>query len=207
MKHPPPLEYDNYYHIYNRGINGGIIFREKTNYEYFLNLLSDHITPIAEIFAYALMNNHFHFLVRIFSEEEIGLIKPSERNKHIVFTEKKKYNPAQQFGNLFNAYTRAYNIKYHRSGSLFETPFRRIRVDDENYFKNLICYIHNNPVHHKLSKQINDYPWSSYLSIIGNRPTRLKREKVLEWFNSRSEFIDYHNQNNNYDEIESILTE
>jgi putative transposase len=117
MKHPPPLEYDKYYHIYNRGINIGAIFRENANYEHFLRLYAQHITPVADTFAWVLMKNHFHFLVRIFAEDEIGFIKPKEGKEHIVYAEKKKYNPAQQFGNLFNAYTRAFNIRYHRTGS------------------------------------------------------------------------------------------
>ena len=207
MKHPVPLEYDKYYHIYNRGINGETVFREKTNYEYFLRLLSEHITPVAEFFAYALMKNHFHFLVRIFAEDEIGFIKLNERNKHIVYVEPKKYNPTQQFGNLFNAYTRAYNIKYQRTGSLFETPFRRIRVDEERYLKTLVFYIHNNPVHHGFCESMFDYPWSSYLSIISSRPTSLQRHAVIGWFNSRAEFIEFHNQKHSYEDIDSIITE
>jgi hypothetical protein len=59
------LEQGKYYHIYNRGIAGCDIFREKDNYEYFLNLYDKYISGIASTFAWALMGNHFHLLVRI----------------------------------------------------------------------------------------------------------------------------------------------
>ncbi len=59
------LEPGCYYHIYNRGINGCELFREPTNYEYFLGLYEKHISPVAETFAWCLMGNHFHLLVKI----------------------------------------------------------------------------------------------------------------------------------------------
>lgn len=65
------LENGNYYHIYNRGINSTILFKENTNYEHFLKLYDLHINPIAETYAWCLMKNHFHFLVRIKDTHEI----------------------------------------------------------------------------------------------------------------------------------------
>jgi hypothetical protein len=65
MQKPVPLEFGEYYHIYNRGINRGRIFFEERNYDYFLQLYAQHVVPIAETYAYCLLPNHFHFLVRI----------------------------------------------------------------------------------------------------------------------------------------------
>ena len=207
MKHLPPLEYDKYYHIYNRGINSGNLFVEPSNYEHFLHLYSEHITPVAETFAWVLMKNHFHLLVRILAPEEIDYIKPKEKNQHIDYPIRKKYNPAQQFGNLFNAYAKAYNKKYKRTGSLFESPFRRLMVNHERYFKQLVFYIHNNPVHHGFCGSMSDYPWSSYLTIISVKPTKLQRDKVIGWFNSESEFVEFHRQQQHTAEIESMVIE
>ena len=207
MKQPVPLEYDKYYHIFNRGINGENLFRENSNYEHFLRLYSEHIEPVAETFAWVLMKNHFHLLVRIIPEEKIGLIKPREDKKRIDYPLKKKYNPTQQLGNLFNAYAKAFNKKYNRTGSLFESPFRRIPVNDERYFKHLIFYILNNPVHHGFCEVMTDYPWSSYLTTISDKPTRLQRDKVIGWFNSKPEFIEFHQQNHDDKTIESLIIE
>jgi len=66
-----PIEHDKFYHIYNQGINGENLFREKANYSYFLQQYDKYIDPIAETFAWCLMPNHFHVLVRIKEEDEI----------------------------------------------------------------------------------------------------------------------------------------
>ena len=67
------IEFGRYYHIYNRGINSCNLFKENSNYEHFLYLYEKYITPIADTFAYCLMSNHFHFLVRIKDDNEIKL--------------------------------------------------------------------------------------------------------------------------------------
>ena len=64
MTSPPPLQLGAYYHIYNRGINRENVFREERNYRYFLELYAKHIEPVAETYAYCLLKNHFHVLVR-----------------------------------------------------------------------------------------------------------------------------------------------
>jgi hypothetical protein len=65
MHLPEELICENYYHIYNRGINSCNLFRETANYQHFLALFEKYISPIAEIFAWVLMPNHFHCLVKI----------------------------------------------------------------------------------------------------------------------------------------------
>ena len=65
MKQIEPLDYGKFYHIYNRGINSCNVFTETDNYQYFLNLYDKHISPVADTYAWVLMKNHFHFLVRI----------------------------------------------------------------------------------------------------------------------------------------------
>ncbi len=195
-----PLEYDSYYHIYNRGINGGVLFREKGNYEHFLKLYDKYISSVADTFAWVLMGNHFHILVRIKKEEEIGFILANETNKNVKYAETKKYSPIKQFSHLFNAYSKAFNKKYSRTGGLFETPFMRIKITDDTYFKRLVYYIHNNPVHHGFVNDMIEYPWSSYLTLMSEKTTILKRATTLEWFNSKTEFEEFHKMNHNYNE-------
>ena len=71
MTSPSPLLYATYYHIYNRGVNGEDIFVEERIYDLFLRLFERHLLPVADLFAYCLLRNHFHLSVRIKSEEEI----------------------------------------------------------------------------------------------------------------------------------------
>ena len=173
-----PLEHGKYYHIYNRGINSDNLFKENENYNYFLKLYDKHIDPIADTFAWCLMKNHFHFLVRIKEIEEI------ETNVKIL--------PSQSFSNLFNAYTKAFNKSNNRHGPLFERPFRRKIVNNNSYFQNLIVYIHNNPVNHNICEHLIEYPWSSYLSCVSDKPTKLKRTVVIEIFENIENFKYVH---------------
>ncbi|MBF2708257.1 transposase [Flavobacterium soyangense] len=186
-----PLENGKYYHIYNRGINSSILFKENGNYEYFLKLYDVHIEPIAETYAWCLMKNHFHFLIRIKDADEIKT--------------EKKIQPSQSFSNLFNAYTKAFNKKYNRHGALFERPFRRKSIESENYFQNGIVYIHNNPVHHNYCEHPLDYPWSSYSTCLTNQPTKLKRKEVIEIFDDIENFKYIHEIKSNGLPIETFL--
>jgi hypothetical protein len=119
----------------------------------------------------------------------------------------KTIDPSRQFSHLFNAYTQAINKRNNRTGSLFETSFKRKLVTTEKYFRLLIFYIHNNPVHHGFVKQISLYPWSSYDSVISKKPTKLKREEVIEQFGDLENFIFYHNQQQNLNEINDLVIE
>ena len=69
-----PLEFNKYYHIYNRGINSCELFKDEANYNYFLRLHNKYIPFNANTYAWCLMWNHFHFLVKIKDEEEIDFI-------------------------------------------------------------------------------------------------------------------------------------
>lgn len=193
------LEPDKYYHIYNRGINSCNLFKEKTNYQYFLLLYDRHISPVADTFAWVLMRNHFHLLVRVKSEEEMFSQDDSE---YLQGLKGKYYQP---FSNLFNAYTKAFNKKYNRHGSLFESNFRRKLINSDKYFKSLVIYIHNNPVHHGFCENIIDYPWSSYFTCISFKETKLKRKTVMGWFNNLGEFKELHQRDTEFKKIDRWL--
>ena len=149
------------------------------------------------------MKNHFHFLVYIKESTEVDVTKLEYSS-----TDKPKaISASKQFSNLFNAYTLAINKRYKRTGSLFEKNFRRKVVTSETYLKKLIFYIHNNPVHHRFTEQIIEYPWTSYETVISPKKTKLQREKVIEYFHDLENFKYFHSSNPNLDEIETLIIE
>ena len=89
MQQIEPLIAGNYYHIYNRGIDSCNLFKEPDNFEYFLNLYDKYISPVADTFAWVLMPNHFHFLIRIKEESEVATFTP-DRVSNPVRSEKLK---------------------------------------------------------------------------------------------------------------------
>jgi REP element-mobilizing transposase RayT len=198
-----PLLHGNYYHIYNRGNNGSNVFLDTDSYYHFLKLYAQYIGPITDTFAWCLLKNHFHILVRIKEKSEI-----IESQLTYSTTDKPKViDPSRQFSHLFNAYTQAINKRHNRTGSLFETKFKRKLVDSEKYFQQLIFYIHNNPVHHGFVKQMSLYPWSSYETIISDKPTLLKRNEVITLFNDKENFKWYHNHQQNTNDINHLIIE
>ena len=193
-----------YYHIYNRGVNSCNLFEENSNYEHFLRLYEKYILPVAETFAYCLMPNHFHFLVRIKNEEEIfnsknlsGLKRPDRFQI--------PNRPSKQFSNLFNAYTKAFNKRYNRTGPLFERPFKRILIENESYLKYLVYYIHHNPVKHGFVEDMIEYPWSSFLTFSSPKNTNLKRKEVIDWFDDLDNLKFFHKQSHDLDKIKDLI--
>ncbi len=172
MKYEPLVE-DSYFHIYNCGNNKENIFLEDKNYTYFLSLLKKYIVPTSNIMAYCLLKNHFHLLVK--TRENI---------------EEKKIS--QSFSNFFNSYSKSINKSYGRSGSLFKDRFSRIKVDNEDYLKRLIIYIHLNPEHHAFVSDFKLYKHSSFLSLISSKPTLLLRKEVISLFEDKDNFIASH---------------
>jgi putative transposase len=186
MPRPAPIEYGAYYHLYNRGNGGENIFREPSNYAYFLMLYARHVEPIADMFAYCLLRNHFHLLIRIKEEQHIMV---DEFSKH-----RRPPSPPQQFSNFFNSYAKGFNKTYQRTGSLFQRPFGRVRVSTDAYLINLVHYIHFNPQKHGFVNDFREYPYSSYQTICSDMPTKLQRDRVLEWFDGRQSFERFHRE-------------
>jgi len=169
------LEHGNFYHVYNSGNNREVLFRETTNYEYFIRLYERYISPIARTYAWCLMGNHFHFLIEIKDEKEFLDLQGLQDLGGL----KKIKPPHQYFSNLFNAYTKAYNKKYNRTGSLFTSNFKRKQVTNHDYLINLIIYIHTNPIHHGFSKLLHEYPWTSYHSVLSHELGLVEKKQIL----------------------------
>ncbi|QLQ04958.1 MAG: hypothetical protein HZY76_01815 [Anaerolineae bacterium] len=94
----------------------------------------------------------------------------------------------------------AFNIRFERTGSLFQKPFKRRLVDSDRYFAALVRYIHRNPERHGLISDFREWPWSSYGVILDESPkmptfqklASLGRNDVLTWFGGRAPFIALH---------------
>jgi REP element-mobilizing transposase RayT len=185
------------YHIYNRANGDENIFREARNYTYFLQQYTKYIEPIADTYAYCLLRNHFHWLVRLLTEEEA---------RHVLhLPASKSYNPTQFFSNFFDSYAKAYNKLYQRYGGLFQRPFGRILVTTDAYFLNLVQYIHFNPQKHGFVSDFREWEYSSYHTLRSDKPTPLQRGFVLEQFNGRAGFEEFHQQTHPEQPIASMI--
>jgi len=174
----PPVTSGTFFHIYNRGNNGENIFIQERNYAYFMELWWKHTYQIFETWAYGLLRNHFHIAGYVKDDTDLTGFKP----------------PSQYFSNFFNAYSRGVNLATGRTGALFERPFKRIPITNENYLMRLIVYIHQNPQKHKFVTDFRNWKYSSYHELAAAAPTRLQRDKVLQLFGSRADFVRIHQE-------------
>ena len=189
----PPLQPDKYYHIYNHAVSNDNIFRNDGNYHYFLKKYTQYISPIADTFAYCLMPNHFHLAIRIKSIEELLTRQGFQTLDGLSFPLTKLTKQISlQFGHLFNSYAQAFNKQIERKGSLFEKNFERKLIDSDDYFRELIRYIHLNPVHHGFVNDLRDWKHSSFESFFSPKSTRLMREEVIGWFGDKENFYHAH---------------
>lgn len=204
------MEAERYYHIFNRTINKELLFKETENYSFFLKQLNKYVVPVADVFAYCLIPNHFHLVLRIKNDKELK----------DYFTEKfAKKNPSErskpyeglvslQFGHLFNSYTQAFNKKYNRKGSLFNPRFKRKPISTEAYLRQVIVYVHLNPISHEVSSDYKNYPHSSYGGIVSTKPTLLKRNEVIKLFDDLENFQYVHQSKQiNEDMLKEIFNE
>jgi REP element-mobilizing transposase RayT len=151
-----------YYHFYNRGANRISLFHQEANYRYVLRLLKRYCAQFQiSIIAYCLLPNHYHWLVRQDGPHAARLLPQR----------------------VFNAYSHALHNDDGHTGTLFEGPYRAIKVDSDEYLRHLCRYIHANPVRHGFAYDAALWPYSNYLEWIGKRAgTLVDREFIAAHF-------------------------
>ncbi|MEL7567830.1 MAG: transposase [Dehalobacterium sp.] len=135
------------YHLMLRGINQQNIFENEEDNKKFLDILETYKTEIDyKIYAYCLMGNHVHLLIKEGKEEFSNTMK-----------------------RIGAGYVYWYNWQYGRKGHLFQDRYRSEAVENDRYFLAVLRYIHQNPIKAGIVKDIDTYEWSSYREYIGEK--------------------------------------
>jgi putative transposase len=170
--------YGQYYDVGRRNIgikrNGGRLEGEKKDRK--------RRKMLVDILAFCLMPNHYHLLLR-----------PRIQNGIALFIKK-----------INGGYAKYFNLKYERSGTLFQGKYKRVIIKDEAHFIHMPYYIHFNPLDlvapewrekklndfTKAMKFLNSYRWSSHLDYLGkkNFPSVTQREFLLSFFGGHKEY-------------------
>ncbi|MBM4761249.1 transposase [Bacillus sp. B15-48] len=133
------------YHLIWRGANRQEIFHDEEDWETFLDILKKYKLKLKfSIFAWCLMNNHVHLLVK-------------EGDESISDTMKR----------IGVSYARSYNMKYNTTGHLFQDRFKSENVEERSYFLTVVRYIHQNPVKAGMVMRPDDWKWSSCRGYYG----------------------------------------
>ena len=201
------LQPNSSYHIFNHANGFENIFIEDENYRFFLDKYNQYILPIAETYAYCLLPNHFHLVVRIRRREVLEEVfrnfkstnfsKVQNFGKVEVTDNMIEYYISKQFANLFSCYTQSFNKVNKRSGSLFLKNFRRELIENKDYFLNAVIYTHRNPVHHAFCDRYTDWSYTSFCEIKERNSQIIEVDKLLRMFGGQESFIDLHEQSAN----------
>ena len=157
-----------------RGVNQQQIFEDEADCIHFQSVLRE-CKKICEfdLYAYCLMGNHVHFLLR-------EGIEPLD----LVF---------KRIGSRFVYW---YNLKYQRVGHLFQDRYKSETVETEAYFLTALRYIIQNPMKAGLESKPGSYRWSSYNSYFGKRDGLTDTDKAIALVGSREKLITFLNEKN-----------
>lgn len=174
------FEKGNFYHIYNRSIDRKPMFKNDGNYEFFLKKYYAYLSSVIDTYTYSLLGNHFHLVVSVKKQLQSKNLTISRKLPILVEPEKTTHDiVSHQFRKFFQSYAMAFNKQQNRTGTLFQTPFKRALVTEQQYLTRLVYYIHSNPQWHGLTDDFRNWKWSSYNKIINDKPDNLKRKKLL----------------------------
>lgn len=159
------------YHVVIKGANSQLLFEEHRDFLKYLEILEFQKEKCNfDLFAYCLMSNHVHLLIR-----------PNDIPLEFIF---RKIN---------STYANWFNMKYSRSGPLQDGRYHSEPINSLDYFLSALRYIHKNPLKAGLEKSVgSNYPWNSFHAYKKQTGNLVDVNIVLSEFNSIDELIEYH---------------
>jgi putative transposase len=173
---------NGYYHLYNRGVNKGLIFSDDKDYKMFLYYLKVYLCSTdlqveylkvspsrklknycsrLKLLAYCLMPNHFHLLVWQKDPEAINYFMRSLTVKYAMY----------------------FNRRHKRTGPLFQGVYKAVLVENEPQLIYLTKYIHRNPLKLPSSRVLEGYKYSSYQNYLSMfNQDWVKTKDILDYF-------------------------
>ena len=163
------------YHIMLRGINKQQIFEDEEDFQKFIQVLKE-CKAVSEykLFAYCLMVNHIHML-----------IKPEKEPLELVFKR------------IGSRYVYWYNWKYRRTGHLFQDRYKSEPINDDSYFLTVLRYIHQNPFKAGLCKNMSEYIYSSYHEYVKEKHSNLIDADFAFGIADKTQLLDFFEESNN----------
>ncbi|MDO9577013.1 MAG: transposase [Candidatus Cloacimonadales bacterium] len=160
---------ENYYHVFNRGCGKESIFQSDSDYRKLINKmkLTKDLFEI-EIIAFCLIPNHYHFILYQISDIPIS----------------------NWLRDIFNSYVQSFNLKYKRTGTLFERNAQPRLITSDEYLIDAVHYVHANPLKHNLVIDPNDWEFSSFLEYQSGKMKMASRRVLDVFFHSEYSYME-----------------
>ncbi len=183
-----------FYHIYNLGVEKRVVFENQHDLQRFLDTLTYYTNKnnkprfsfrnretakkenevpsetLVEIVAYCFMPNHFHLLLKQVSDNGVSMF----------------------LSKATNSYTKYFNKKYRRVGPLFQGTFKAVQIKSGEELVSLSRFIHLNPLTGFIVKDLSRFPFSSYLEYINSNSRSIcKKDYILQHFQNPQEYEQF----------------
>lgn len=186
-----------------RSVDGLKLFFSENDRQFYLRQFAEYFGPVLDCFAFNLLDNHSHFVVRVKDVESlhqaISLVPKQFRTRPMqIFADDPSDNTIirvmleRQVNSFMASYAKGTNKVYSRKGGLFQSPFRRSFIASDSHLQQAIIYTHANTQKHGIVKDFKDYPYTSYHEILAGRSKNVKADFVLSVFGGREVFIQVH---------------
>jgi REP element-mobilizing transposase RayT len=190
------IEEGGVYHLYNKAVSDLVLFREEKDYLFFVTKYQKYFNNYFDTFAYCLIPNHFHFMIRVKANEEIKDAVKKENSaaaiKYLNGESSFNHFISDQFRRFFSSFAIKYNNKYHHEGAVFRKRIKKVRVSTDGSIQRLLCYIHHNPIHHKLTEEYSHWNYSSYNDYFDNAKIIIAKKWMINWLGNKSIFNEIH---------------
>ena len=190
------------YHVYNRATEKRTIFYNEQDFGILLNyaLYYKQLCGV-KILSYAILPNHFHFLLKEPEPQRLTFQTSDVGYKQNV-NQYKGSKIAKFISILTNSYTTYFNLKRSHQGRIFQGTYKSKLIKDDKYLYSIIAYINLNPLKHKIVENIDDWPYTSHHEILS---------KMNNGLIDRNSYVDIQNYkeilDDNIDKIKSIEIE
>ncbi|MBM4351971.1 MAG: transposase [Deltaproteobacteria bacterium] len=155
-------------HVIARGIEKTRIFCDELDYRFFIKRLENFLGENhLDCFAWALIPNHFHLLLRTGPTPLATFMR-----------------------RLMTSYAGYFNRRYNRSGHLFQNRYKSLLCEEDPYFLELVRYIHLNPLRSGLVNDLEElkrYPWCGFGVLMGRYKNSWQEvDEILKYFGNHA---------------------
>lgn len=187
---------NGFYHIYNRGVEKRIIFIDEEDYSVFLHYIKIYLSPVEELKMNKNKVKRLDKYVNKNLSQEINLLSfvLMPNHIHLVVQQSTKDGIIKFMRRLTTAYVMYFNKKYNRIGTLFQSAYKAVLIDKDEYLLHLTRYIHLNPGKEKIAKGYSSYPY-----YLGEKSASwIKPDFVINYFKSAKKQINQLNSYQNF---------